>query len=79
MKIKLLILFSLALMSLYYNLKDSNIIEYFNVIDFNTLIYSHLGIKTSDSYLGVLLDFFIIIFFFINIKDINTYFKIFGG
>lgn len=79
MKIKLLIIFGLGILSIYYNIKNSNAVECFKSIDYNTLIYSHIGVNTNDSYVGVLLDVLIFVFFFINVKDINTFFKIFGG
>ena len=79
MKIKLLIIIFLAIVSFIYNFLNKDLIRLFSEADFSTLIQTQIGLKGQDNYIGIIFDYLISILFNINIKDINSFFRIFGG
>lgn len=62
-----------------YNFINGDLIDLHKQVDYYSLIGSHIGIKGNDQYLGIFADYLISILFNINIKDINSFFKMFGG
>jgi len=79
MKLKLFMIIALGITSFCYNIINSDFLKFIQTIDYSLLIYSHIGYKSSDSYFGMIFDLLISLFFNINIRDINSFFKIFGG
>lgn len=79
MKIKFVLIITLGIVSFVYNFLNGDLIELFRQTDFSTLIQTHLGLKGQDNYIGILFDYLISILFNINLKDITSFFRIFGG
>ena len=78
-KLKFFIIILLGIISFSYNLINGDLINFHNQVDYNSLISGHIGIKGNDNYLGIIADYLISILFNINIKDISSFFKMFGG
>ena len=78
-KLKIILIIMLGLTSFIYNLTSGDLLNLFSNTSYSTFIQAHIGYKGEDNYFGLLLDYFISIIFNINIKDIASFFKMFGG
>lgn len=78
-RLKFLIIIILGIVSFVYNFKNGGLIDLHKQVDYYSLIGSHIGIAGNDYYLGIIMDYLISILFNINIKDISSFFKMFGG
>ncbi|MCK9470919.1 MAG: hypothetical protein WC006_01705 [Bacilli bacterium] len=78
-KVKFIFIIILGLVSFIYNLLSGDLLDLIKNTDYVSLIDNHLGLKSSDSFIGILFDYFISILFNFNIKEFTSIFKLFGG
>jgi len=78
-KLKLLIILVIGSITLFYNLINSCFIDLFKQTEVAVLFQGQISSYTRDSYIGMLFDYLIGFLFNINIKDMESCMRIFGG
>ncbi|MDD4076510.1 MAG: hypothetical protein PHT03_00865 [Bacilli bacterium] len=62
-----------------YHVVNNHLYELYCQVETVALLQGQLPIQVTDSYFGVCFDYFIGLLFNVNIRDVKTYFHIFGG
>lgn len=78
-KLKIYIIFILCSLTLIYNLLTNCFVDLLNDMEVLIFLQGHIQTKNSDSIIGIIFDYVISILFNVNIKDLETYLRIFGG
>lgn len=77
--VKVLFIVLLGLFVFGYNLLNNNILGFLYKTDIIVLLQGQIMIEGHDSYIGIIFDFIISFLFNINVKDIFSLFRLFGG
>jgi len=78
-KIKILIIVFLGIVSFIYLIGNNNFSELHCQNDIIVLLQGQIPVKSSDSYFGICFDYIIAFIFNVNIRDLKSYFQMFGG
>ncbi len=75
----MMIIILLGMAALVYQVANNNILALGRVLENAALLQGQLPVITADSYGGICFDYLIAFLFNVNVKDVGTYFLIFGG
>lgn len=78
-RVKFIIVITIGIISLLYNFINNELLLYLNNESFLKLLSGQLAINTNDNILGIFFDLLLSFLFNINLKDITTFLKMFGG